>query len=171
MFAVVITGAPGAGKTTYLTALSDALVDDDVAHAVIDTDDVSWAYPFPDLEARVTYIRRASEAHRELGYGDVLLLGEVVESRDHLARLLEAVGADDHLLVRLTAPYMLLRQRIFEREPVEWSGTGHLMAETKRWVRTIDELDRAHLTVDTVRTSPSQAAPLIRAERPDKLAG
>jgi cytidylate kinase len=170
VFAVVITGAPGAGKTTYLTGLTDVLADAGIAHAVIDADEVSWAYPYPDLTARTEYVGRAWAAHSELGH-DLLLLGEVVESREHLAQLLAAVGADDHLLVRLIAPYMLLRQRILAREPVEWSGVDHLVDETKRWVRAVDDLDEAHLTIDTVRAGPMEAAAAIRAERPDKLAG
>jgi GTPase SAR1 family protein len=170
VFAVVITGAPGCGKTTYLTALTDGLADDEIAHAAIDADDVSWAYPYPDLAARTEYIRCACDAHRARGL-DIVLLGEVVESPEHLARVLDAVGADEHLLVKLTAPYMLLRQRILAREPIEWSGTEHLLDETRGWVERIDALPGGHLTIDTVRTAPSQAAALIRAERPDMLGG
>ncbi|MET0614566.1 MAG: hypothetical protein ABW142_03915 [Thermoleophilaceae bacterium] len=170
VFAVLVTGAPGVGKTSYLTALSDALVDAEVAHAVIDADEVSWAYPFPDLGGRVEYMRRAWAAYRDNGH-ELVLLGEVVESPEHLAELLGAVGADDHLLVRLTAPYLLLRQRILAREPVEWSGTEHLLEETKRWVELVDRLEGSHLTIDTVRTGPLEAAARIRAERPDRLAG
>jgi hypothetical protein len=170
VFAVLLTGAPGVGKTTYLTALTDVLVDDEVAHAVIDADEVAWAYPFPDLRGRADYVRRAAEAYRDNGH-DLLLLSEVVESAAHRDELLAAVGADDHLLVRLTAPYMLLRQRILEREPVEWSGTGHLLDETKRWVERIDDVEGAHLTIDTVRAGPLEAAARIRAERPDILGG
>lgn len=170
MFAVVITGAAGVGKTTYLTALTDVLADDGIAHAAIDTDDVSWAYPYPDLEGRTEYIRRAWEAYRDQGH-ELLLLGEVVESAEHRARLLAAAGTDDHLLVRLTAPYMLLRQRILAREPIEWSGTEYLLEETRRWKDGIDALDDVHLTIDTVRTGPLEAAARIRAERPDKLGG
>jgi hypothetical protein len=53
VFVVLVTGPPGAGKTATLIALSDALVDDGIAHAVVDVDDVAWAYPFPSLEQRV----------------------------------------------------------------------------------------------------------------------
>jgi chloramphenicol 3-O-phosphotransferase len=169
VFVVLITGAAGSGKTTYVTALTDVLADDEIPHAAIEADDVSWAYPYPDLDARVEYLGRAAAAYRDHGH-DLLLLGEVVESSEHLAHLLAAVGAEDHLLVRLTAPYMLLRQRILAREPVEWSGVQHLVEETRRWARVVDELD-AHLTIDTVRTGPLPAAAEIRAARPDKLAG
>jgi chloramphenicol 3-O-phosphotransferase len=170
VFAVIVTGSPGVGKTAYLTALSDVLADDEIAHATIDADDVSWAYPYPDLKARAEYVRRAWAAHRDRGH-ELLLLGEVVESPEHLGDLLAAVEADDHLLVRLTAPYMLLRQRILAREPLEWSGMEHLLEETRRWVERIDELAGAHLTIDTVRTGPLEAAALIRAERPRELGG
>jgi hypothetical protein len=170
VFAVLITGAPGVGKTTYLTALTDVLADDDIAHAVIDADDVAWAYPYPDLEARTGYIRHVWDAHRARDH-QLLLLGEVVESAEHLANLLDAVGAGDHLLVRLTAPYMLIRQRILAREPVEWSGTEHLLEETRRWVERVDAMEEAHVTIDTVRTGPLEAAARIRAARPERLGG
>src|SRR3954471_11055582 len=93
VFAVLLTGAAGVGKTTYLTALTDVLADDGVAHAAIDADDVSWAYPYPDLTARAEYVGRMWDAHRDQGH-ELLLLSEVVESAEHLAQLLEAVKAD-----------------------------------------------------------------------------
>jgi len=170
VFVVIVTGAAGVGKTTYLTALTDVLADDEIAHATVDADDVSWAYPYPDVEARTQYVRHAWAAYRDQGH-ELLLLGEVVESPEHLAGLLEGVETADHLLVRLTAPYMLLRQRILAREPVEWSGTQYLLEETRRWAKAIDALDGAHLTIDTVRTGPLEAAAQIRAARPDKLGG
>ena len=58
MFAVVVTGPPGAGKTACLTALTDALVDDEVAHASLDMDEVAWAYPFPSVEQRAAPARQ-----------------------------------------------------------------------------------------------------------------
>ncbi len=53
MFAVVISGAPGSGKTATLTALADALAGAEIAYAVIDVDEVAWAYPFPDDAGRL----------------------------------------------------------------------------------------------------------------------
>src|SRR3954467_8403285 len=93
VFAVLLTGAAGVGKTTYLTALTDVLADDEIAHAAVDADDVSWAYPYPDVEARTQYVGHAWAAYREQGH-ELLLLSEVVESPEHLAGLLEAVNAD-----------------------------------------------------------------------------
>jgi Ni2+-binding GTPase involved in maturation of urease and hydrogenase len=38
VFAVLIAGPPGAGKTSVPTALVDALSDDDVAHAAVEVE-------------------------------------------------------------------------------------------------------------------------------------
>jgi dephospho-CoA kinase len=38
VFALVITGPPGAGKTEVLTALSDLLVADDIRHAAVEVE-------------------------------------------------------------------------------------------------------------------------------------
>ena len=170
MFAVVVTGAPGAGKTAYLIALTDALVDDEVATRPSTPTRSAWAYPYPRIEARVELLRRAWAAHRDAGH-DLLLLGEVVESTEHLAELLEAVGADDHLLVRLTAPYMLLRQRILAREPADWSGLEYLLEETSagRWRSRSSTACTSRSTPS--RTGPHEVAARIRAERPDRLGG
>ena len=45
VFAVVITGPPGAGKTSVLSALVDALSDDDIAHAAIEVEMLVWTHP------------------------------------------------------------------------------------------------------------------------------
>jgi len=45
VFAVVITGPPGAGKSSLLTALVDALSDDDIAHAAVDVESLVWTHP------------------------------------------------------------------------------------------------------------------------------
>jgi hypothetical protein len=170
VFAVVITGAPGAGKSLCLMALSDALVVDELAHAVIDVDEVAWAFPYPSNEERFELLRASSEAHRRAGH-ELFLVGEVVESDREVGQLLEAVGADDHLLVRLDAPADVLRSRIVEREPPGWSGLDHLLREMERWAVALAELDGVHLALDTDALTPGEAAVRIRAARPDVLGG
>ena len=170
MFAVLVTGAPGAGKTDCLIALTDALIDDEIAHATIDVDEVAWSYPYPTNEQRCALLAAAWEAHRRAGH-ELLLFADVVESGDHLEQLLGAVGADDHLLVRLEAPRAMLRQRILAREPTDWSGLEYLLAQSESWTAALERLDGVHVTVDTARMSPGEIAARIRAERPDKLGG
>ena len=170
MFAVVVNGAPGAGKTVCLEALSDALVKDEISHAAIDVDEVAWAYPYPSDAERIVLLRASWEAHRRAGH-DLLLVAEVVESQEALAGLLEAVGADDHLQVVLESAPATLRKRIVEREAPDWSGLDHLLSEMERWAAVLTTLDGAHARLDTDRLSPNEVAARIRAERPDQLGG
>jgi broad-specificity NMP kinase len=170
VFAVVVTGPPGAGKSVVLMALADALIDDRISHATIDVDEVAWAWPYPETAERIELLRALWEAHRRAGH-DLLVVGEVVESAERLAAILAAVGADDHLLVRLEAPPALLRQRILQREPPGWSGLDHLLGEAEVLAESQAELGGVHLVADSARAGPDEIAARIRAERPDKLGG
>ena len=110
------------------------------------------------------------EAHRRDGH-ELLLVAEVVESDAHLAELLGAARADDHLLVRLEARPETCRERIVEREPPSWSGLEHLLSEMQRWAVSLTELAGVHLVLDSETLGPDEVAARIRAERPDELAG
>jgi hypothetical protein len=170
VFAVVVNGAPGAGKTACLMALSDALVKDEIAHAAIDVDEVAWAYPYPSNAERFELLRAGWGAHRRAGH-ELVLVAEVVESAEELGELLDAVGADDHLQVLLESSPATLRKRIVEREPPGWSGLDYLLREMERWAVLLKELDGVHARLDTDRLSPDEVAARIRAERPDRLGG
>ncbi len=170
MFAVLVTGPPGAGKTLCLMTLSDALAADGIAHAAIDVDEVSWAYPYPDSHRRHELLAAAWRAHRGDGH-ELLLVAEVVESDAHLAELVAAAEADDHLLVRLDARPDTCRERIVEREPPSWSGLEHLLSEMERWAVSLTELAGVHLVLDSEHLSPDEVAARIRAVRPDQLGG
>jgi cytidylate kinase len=170
VFAVIVTGPPGAGKTMALMTLSDALAVDGIAHAAIDVDEVSWAYPYPDSGRRHELFAAAWEAHRHDGH-ELVLVAEVVESDEHLAQLVEAAQARDHLLVRLGARPDTCRERIIAREPPSWSGLDHLLGEMERWAVSLTKLAGVHLVLDSEALDPDEVAACIRAERPDKLSG
>jgi hypothetical protein len=169
VFAVVISGAPGSGKTATLTALADALTGAEVAHAAIDVDEVAWAYPFPDDAQRFEYLRGAWQAHRRAGQ-EVVLVSEVVETPEALRMLLDAVGAEDHLLVRLEAALPTLRERIVAREPADWFGLDHLLGLAERSA-AFTGLEGTHLVLNTEELGPGEVAERIRAACPDPLGG
>lgn len=168
MFAVVLTGLPGAGKTATLLALTDALIDDRIAVASADADEVAWAYPFPDLAQRCEHLRAWREAHQRAGH-ELFVVAEVIESDAHLRDVLAALGADDHLLVRLEAAPATLRERIVAREPPGWSGLERLLAETESLAPALAALDGVHLSLDTERLTLAEISERMRAERPDRL--
>ncbi len=169
MFAVVLTGPPGAGKTAALTAMSDALVEDRVAHAAVDVDEIAWTYPFPSLAQRCDHLRAWCTPHRRAGH-DVLLVAEVIESPAHLGDVLSSLGADEHLLVRLDAAPATLRQRIVDREPPGWSSLAWLLEQTPRLQAAVAGLEGVHLAIDTDRVPLPEIVARIRSAGPDSIA-
>ncbi len=167
MFAVLVTGPPGSGKTVTFTALCDALAGDQVPHAGGDVDELAWAFPFPDLAGRCEHLRAWSESHARAG-ATLLVVAEVIESDAHLTDVLAALGADDHLLVRLEAEPETLRRRIIAREPEGWFGLDHLLNEMEQLHSSMPALEGVHLVMDTERLTTAQVTEAIRAALPDR---
>jgi hypothetical protein len=169
VFAVLVTGPPGSGKTAVLTAMLDALALDRLGHAGVDVDEIAWAFPFPNLPRRCDHLRAWRDSHVQAG-ATLFVVAEVIESSVHLADVLNALGVDDHLLVRLEAHPATLRQRIIAREPQGWFGLDHLLEETRRLHRTMATLKGVHLVFDSDLTTPTEIAESVRSARSDLLA-
>jgi hypothetical protein len=162
VFAVLLTGPPGAGKTSVLTALHDALSDDDVAHAAIEVEMLVWEHPGPSEEERLGRVRAACAQYRDAGHR-VLLVAETLETDDDAARLLAAVGADAHVLVRLEARPATLAERIVAREPAGWSGLAQLVDHARELATTIRALQGVDLVLSTEGERAEAVAERIRA--------
>lgn len=162
VFAVVLTGPPGAGKSTALEALTDALHDDDVRHASIEIEAISRAHPRLTQEQRLRHVTAVSDLYRDEGF-DLLLVAAPVTSRASLHALLSALGAEDHFLVRLNAPDETLRQRIASREPPGWSQLDGLLDHARKLKVAIASLDGVHLSIDTHGIALSDVVRQIRA--------
>jgi hypothetical protein len=168
VFAVVITGPPGAGKTSVLTALVDALSDDDIAHAALEVEMLVWTHPALTDEQWARHLRTACDLYREAGH-QLLLVAQTLETDADVAELLDAVGADDVFLVRLEADPASLVERIIEREPATWSGLRHLVEHAQELAASMPALSRVDLVSSTEGERPEAVAARIRAGRPDWL--
>lgn len=96
-------------------------------------------------------------------------MAEVGAEPAHVAHAVEAVGADDHLVVLLEARPATLRRRIEEREPPVWSGLGRLLAEADAPGAELAGLEGLHLALNSEELPPGEIAARIRAARPDVL--
>jgi hypothetical protein len=168
MFALVLTGSPGAGKTSVLEALSDALVIEDVRHAMIETEALTSAHPALDDDQWPAPLQAVCGLYRRFGYA-LLLVAANIEADADLHGLLAAIGADDHAVVRLEAEPETLRRRIVEREPEGWSGLDELVAASARLSSVIAGLDGIVLTLSTERQRPQVVADRIRDTFPHVL--
>jgi len=164
----VLVGAPGAGKSAVLEALSDQLVVDDIAHAMVETEWLTATHPPLDDARWCAHVRATCGLHREQGQS-LLLVAATVESGADLSSLLDAVGADEHVVVRLEADPETLRQRIIDREPAGWSGLEELVSAAARLGPVIARLDGIALAVSTDGQPPSVVAARIREAFPAAL--
>jgi adenylate kinase family enzyme len=153
MFAVIVTGAPGAGKSSALTALSGRLADEGVRHVTVEVDDLSRGHPWRDGLRHLGAFAEEEE---------LLLVGATVESADHLVRLLAAIGDPPHFLVRLHARPETLRERIRGRETVPWSGLDALAGRAEALQEAIAALP-ADLVLDSEAAAPQELARTIRS--------
>jgi broad-specificity NMP kinase len=154
---VLITGPPGSGKTSVLTALVDALSDDDVAHAALEVEAVVWTHPALDDDARLRHVRVHCALLRE-GGAELLLIAATIESEDELSALREAVGAEDCFVVQLRAEPDTLAERIVAREPPHWSGLAALVEHA----RTMPPVGGADLELSTEGQAAEAVAARIR---------
>lgn len=168
VFALVLTGPPGAGKTSVLTALVDALTDDDIPHAAVEVEALVWSHPAVSTEQWMRHVAGACALHRQAGHR-LLLVADTIETGADLARLLDAIGADEHFVVRLEALPATLVTRIVEREPDTWSGLPALVAHARELAASMPTLQDIDLAVSTERRRPEAVAEQIRAALPDRL--
>lgn len=168
MFALVLTGPPGSGKSVVLEALSDALVDDDIAHASVETEALTATHPPLDDAQWLAHIDAACRLHRSQGQR-LLLVATTVESDADLHGVLSAVAADEHVVVRLEAAPATLARRIVEREPEGWSGLDELVAASARLSPVIAGLDGIELALSTEDARPRDVAARIRDAFPEPL--
>jgi len=125
---IVITGTVGAGKSTVMRALSEALEARGIRHAVIDQDYLRWVYPAPegDRFAAQLGLRNLSAIWpnlRELGLGCVLM-ADVAEHPSQFVQYETAMPGTTVTVVRLIVPMPLILARLEGRETGEslaWS--------------------------------------------------
>lgn len=162
----MLTGPPGAGKTSVLTALVDSLTDDDIAHVAIELETLAWTHPALSDELWSRHIKATCGLYREAGHS-ILLVAETIETDDDLDQLLDALDADGHYLVRLEAPPATLAQRIIDREPASWSGLDDLVEHAQELAASMPGLAAVDLVVSTEGQRPEAVAARIRAGLPD----
>jgi GTPase SAR1 family protein len=168
VYTVLITGPPGVGKTSVLTALVDALTDDDVPHAAIELETLAWTHPALSDERRLNHVRTTCALYRDAGH-QLMLVAETLESDDDADRLRDALGADESFLVRLEAQPATLVARLIEREPESWSGLAGLVEHTQELALSMPALSGVDVVLSTEGQRPDAVADRIRAALPSRL--
>jgi energy-coupling factor transporter ATP-binding protein EcfA2 len=137
---LALHGSPGSGKSTLARALSEALRPADVAHGVIDMDELSLMHPYPGRWFPRENLRAIWPNYVAASPHIKLIIPTVFADEEEVGLLREAVPGARLIVCETAAPIEVLKQRVTEREP------------TEEWARSLREwIDVYHARSDHER--------------------
>jgi hypothetical protein len=161
--ALIVTGAPGAGKTSVVGALSSLLESEGVVHGALETEQLQWGHPWLAFEDALGQLSALLRMQRALGRRLFLLIA-TTETADELRALRDAVAAHDVLVVALSAPPEMVAARVLDREPESWPGRDGLARHAHDLAGVIPRLEGVDVVLETGDRTPEEAAGELRAE-------
>ena len=162
VFALLLTGPPGAGKSSVLGRLHDRLGDAGIPTALVEVDELERCYPPLPVERTFSHLRALSASFAAAGY-ELLLVTATVEDDAYGAAVLDATGAQERMVVRLEAEAETLAARIVAREPAAWSGLDELVAASRQLAGSMHSLAGVDLVLSTEGQDPERVAARLHA--------
>ena len=157
--AIVITGAPGAGKSSVAQAFTTLLDNAGIEHGAIESEQLAWGTPW--LEEAQANEQLATVLQLQRGYGRRLfVVVATTETEGDLEALVAAIGAERSLVVALRAPGDVCAARVLEREPERWAGREALAAHARELASVIPALPG----VDVVLFTDGRSAEAVAGE-------
>ena len=148
--ALVLTGAPGAGKSSVLEALTTLLEIEGLEYSALESEQLAWGSPWLQASQWLPQLAAVICLQREAGRL-LFLVVATTETTDELRGVVEAIGADRTVVVLLVAGPDTVAQRIEAREPDRWPGKERLVAHARELAglmpRNLDGID-ARLDAD-----------------------
>ena len=155
--AIVITGAPGSGKSSVAEALTTLLDNAGIEHGAIESEQLAWGTPW--LEEAQMREQLAAVLALQRGYGRRLsVVVATTETADDLGALVAAIGAERTLVVALRAPGDVCAARVLEREPERWAARESLAEHARELASVIPALPGVDLVLDTAGRSAEAVA-------------
>jgi thymidylate kinase len=165
--ALILTGGPGAGKSSVLDALSTLLEIEEVPFGAVESEQLARGHPWlaaaewiPQLAAVVAMQRRAGR--------DTFLVVATTEDEDQLRAVIEAVDTRPVLVVCLSAPPELAAERVAAREPDVWLGKGPLVDHARILASEIPTIRGIDVVISTVDRAEADVAAEIRQALQDR---
>jgi hypothetical protein len=146
--AIVITGAPGAGKSSVAQAFTTLLDNAGIAHGAIESEQLAWGTPWlPDAQV---WEQLAAVVALQRGYGRRLfVVVATTETQADPEGLVAAIGASRTFVACLSAPGDVCAARVLAREPERWAGREALAAHARSLASAIPALPGIDLVLST----------------------
>jgi chloramphenicol 3-O-phosphotransferase len=147
--ALILTGPPGAGKSSVLEALTTLLELDGVEYSALESEQLAWGSPWLSPEQWLPQLTAVVALQRDVGRR-LFLLAATTETTDELRGVAAAVGAARTLAVLLVATPDVVAARIDAREPDRWPGKVNLIAHARQLAVSMPrELEGVDASIET----------------------
>lgn len=159
--AIVITGAPGSGKSSVAEAFTTLLDNAGIGHGAIESEQLAWGTPW--LDDGLMWEQLAAVMALQRSYGRTrFVVVATTETQEHLDGLLAAIGAERALVACTSAPGEVCAARVLEREPEAWAARESLAEHARELAEVIPGLPGVDLVLCTDgRTAEAVAAELL----------
>jgi hypothetical protein len=137
---------------------------DGIEFGALESEQLGWGSPRLDTELCLRQLQTVLEIQRQAGRRRFLIATTTETSRE-LAAVVEAIAADEHCAVLLSAPAHVVAARIDAREPDAWPGKLALIGHARVLARSMLDLTGIEVQISTEDRCASEVALEVR----DKL--
>jgi chloramphenicol 3-O-phosphotransferase len=155
--ALILTGAPGAGKSSVLEELATLHDIEDVEHGAIEAESLSLGLPLLPASSWVAQLDAVLALQRAAGRRR-FLISATCATAEELAGVKGTTAAELLLVVCLRASPETVAARIDAREPDRWPGKGTLIARARRFAVSTPHLPGIDLVIDTEQRAAEEVA-------------
>ena len=159
----MLIGAPGAGKSSVLEAVTSRLEARGVSYGAIESEELSRGWPLLPAESWIAQLAAVLRLQRERGR-TLFLVAATTETAEESGGVLNALSADEVLVVCLEASPDIVASRIAEREPDRWPGKQRLIAHARELALSIPQIQAIDLRIDTEGREPDDVAAEVEHE-------
>jgi adenylate kinase family enzyme len=160
----VITGAPGAGKSSVAEALTTLLDNAGIEHGAIESEQLAWGTPWLEEAQMCEQLAEVVRLQRSYGRRLFIVVG-TTETEEDLQGLLGAIGAGRSFVACLTVPGDVASARVLEREPERWAARESLAEHARELASQIPRLP----SIDLVLSTDGRDEESVAAELSDAL--
>jgi chloramphenicol 3-O-phosphotransferase len=162
--ALILTGPPGAGKSSVLEALTTLLEIERVEFSALECEQLARGSPWLSAAQWLPQLAAVMALQRQVGRR-LFLVVATTETPDELRRVVDAVGADRSVVVMLVAAPEVVAARIDAREPDRWPGKAHLIEHARRLAVSMPrDLDGVDARIRTEDRAATDVAAEVRAK-------